>query len=59
MASGEGGQAQGLWEPEASASVALSCLHGVEDVALHEAGGLVFGVFGVIQGRVSTHLELE
>lgn len=36
----EGGQGQGLWEPAASAPVALSCPHGVEVTALQEAGGL-------------------
>lgn len=40
--------------------MALSCLHGVEDVALQETSGLVFGVSGDHAGEgENTHLELE
>lgn len=41
--------AQGLREPEASASVALSFPHEVEEMAL-QVIGLVFAVLGVSQG---------
>lgn len=50
------GQAQGLGEPEAPAPVALSCLQGVDEMALQKVSGLAFGVFG---RHPDTHLELQ